>query len=56
MTLLQQLHKLRRMILMYMFISMYNRLFLIYVLLMSASLFVFILILLDFDIKNEFCL
>lgn len=37
---------------MYTFIAMYNRLFLVYVLLMSASLFSFILILLDFDIEK----
>lgn len=37
---------------MYTFIAMYNRLFLVYVLLMSTSLFAFILTLLDFNIEK----
>lgn len=37
---------------MYTFIAMYNRLFLVYVLLMSASLFGFILALLNFDLEK----
>lgn len=37
---------------MYTFVAMYNRLFLVYVLLMSASFFAFILMLLDFDINK----